>query len=876
MKLRPILPLIFLCITACHTSRKTTITPAGIPLDTISISANNNPLNIYRESAPKTWDILYTRVALKFSFEEKTAEGRAWLDVTPYCCNQDSLVLDAKTMQIDTVLWDDDRHLRVVPFAYANNQLIIYHKGTAPVWAGDRKEKYVTSQVYIHYKAMPYADTSGGGSAAISEARGLYFINTDRKIAGKPVEIWTQGETESNSHWMPTIDKPNERFTTQIELTIPDSMQTLSNGALMSSTKAGNGMRTDIWAMDKELQAYAVMFAIGRYEVIKDKWRDKEVAYYVEPEYAPYARLMFRHTPEMMEYFSSITGVPFPWHKYSQIVARDYVSGAMENTTASLFGEFMNQNTREIEDNNFEDVVSHELFHQWFGDYVTMESWSNLTLSESFANYSEQLWRRHYYGDAAADELAWEDLKKYLISTEKGNDPQLVRYYYNDREDMFDRISYNKGGATLNYLHGLMGDTLFYRAMNIYLTSHALQSAEVSQWRMAIEQATGLDWSWFFNQWYYSSGHPVLDIKYAYDDAAGQLKVTVHQQSSPDSAKLYRLPLKTAIVYNNELQEEDWLIKSRTQTFTYPYRNGVRPVIVPDYEHWLPGLVDEHKEPAQWLAQYKGVKDYINKRRAIASVFTELKQEDATKLFNLALNDPMPEIRAYTLQVLLATENEQQVFTRQVQFLASQDAHRRVRAAAFNVLTNWKISDARHDIETATGDSSYLVAGAALRGLTVLDEKAGYGRAKSLLTTKPRAELEEAIWEAISEHGAAADFYIFAQKADEVYGLRRINLAGYLASYITRIDDDTTFQKSLELLDHLYQSEMIANYKQAIFAAALTSGEEFGEIYGKANAAQKALLRKRAEETKTAIRPWIRNMKEQPLQEDLLNKAFKF
>ena len=88
-----------------------------------------------------------------------------------------------------------------------------------------------------------------------------------------------------------------------------------------------------------------------------------------------------------MEFFSKITGVPYPWKKYDQIVVRDYVSGAMENTTASLYGEFMNQNFREIADKNYEDIVSHELFHQWFGDYVTMESWSNLTVSESFANY---------------------------------------------------------------------------------------------------------------------------------------------------------------------------------------------------------------------------------------------------------------------------------------------------------------------------------------------------------------------------------------------------------------------------------------------------------------------------------------------------------
>src|SRR5690606_25883012 len=150
-------------------------------------------------------------------------------------------------------------------------------------------------------------------------------------------------------------------------------------------------------------QIYALMFAVGKFEIIDDEpWNQIPVNYYVEPEYAPFAQKMFQNTPEMMGFFSEITGVPYPWNKYSQIVVRDYVSGAMENTTASLFGEFMNQNFREIADKNYEDVVAHELFHQWFGDYVTAESWSHINLNESFANYGEYRWRKYKYGDASA------------------------------------------------------------------------------------------------------------------------------------------------------------------------------------------------------------------------------------------------------------------------------------------------------------------------------------------------------------------------------------------------------------------------------------------------------------------------------------------
>src|SRR5690606_24402909 len=101
--------------------------------------------------------------------------------------------------------------------------------------------------------------------------------------------------------------------------------------------KTAPGMRIDTWVMDKNIQPYVMMIAIGKYEIVADKkWKGKDVNYYVEPEFAPYALDMFRNTPEMIEFFSNITGIPYPWHKYSQVVVRDYVSGAMENTSATV------------------------------------------------------------------------------------------------------------------------------------------------------------------------------------------------------------------------------------------------------------------------------------------------------------------------------------------------------------------------------------------------------------------------------------------------------------------------------------------------------------------------------------------------------------
>jgi aminopeptidase N len=280
-------------------------------------------------------------------------------------------------------------------------------------------------------------------------------------------------------------------------------MQTLSNGVLLSQKPLDAGMREDHWRMDQSVQVYAIMFAIGRFAIAKDSWRDpqgnlRDVHYYTEPAYAPYAhRDVQKHAGDDGFLLPGPPVCLIPWNKYNQVVVRDYVSGAMENTTASLFGEWMNQDSRQLLDASTDDVVAHELFHQWFGDYVTAESWSNLTLSESFATYSTQLWRRYKNGPASADEQAFEDLQRYLGAAEQ-SDPPLVRLYYQDKEDMFDRISYQKGACILRYINSITGDSLFNRAMEIYLKRNALRSAEASQWRLALEESTGRDWTQFF------------------------------------------------------------------------------------------------------------------------------------------------------------------------------------------------------------------------------------------------------------------------------------------------------------------------------------------------------------------------------------------
>jgi aminopeptidase N len=818
---------------SCDTSKKT-ITQYKT-MDSIVVSATNNPMDIYRASRPLYWDITHTRVALTFNLPARTAMGKEWLRLRPYFYATDSVVLDARSMQIDSVMMVQGVTLVPLRFTYQNDELKIK---LDKVYTRDES---VT--LYIKYKAMPYAAPTGG-SAAITDDRGLYFINTNHEVPGKPVQIWTQGETESNSHWMPTIDQPNQRTAVQLELTVPDTFKTLANGELLRREFEGNHLRTDVWAMQQQIQVYAIMFAIGNFSIVEDKPANGiPVNYYVEPAFAPYAKQMFQHTPEMIGYFSDITGVPYPWNKYSQIVARDYVSGAMENTTASLFGEFMNQNAREIADKNYEDIVSHELFHQWFGDYVTAESWSNITVNESFANYSEQLWRGYKYGKASRDELAYNDLSKYLNQTQY-NDEQLVRFHYGDKEEVFDRISYEKGGAILNYLNGLTGDEAFHKAMNIYLTKNALQPAEAHNWRMAIEEATGLDWNWFFNQWYYRGGHPVLDIQYNYDDDKNQLTVNVRQTAS-DSGKAYKLPMKAALIYGSDKEIIDWTVDGKKQSFTFPYHNGVKPVFVPDQEHWLPGDIHDHKKPWQWLTQLQQSGDYINKRKAIAGAYNSLSDSLTQKTFHAALSDSLYQVRSYALTWLQKTPDKygwHKNFKNEVVFLALNDGSNEVRARAFDVLGIWKAEGSKQEMIEALTDSSYMVAGAALGALQKISKDAAYVLAKAILKTDPKANLESTVWNIIALKGDSSDIALFEAAAPYVYGTRKISFAADIYLYNINTQSIAAFENGLQILTRLAAQESIKTYRYAIGSMVFGTVSYNKEQAKATNSAEKAAL----------------------------------
>lgn len=679
-------------------------------------------------------DIVHTKLDVRFDWTKKYLYGKEWLTLKPHFYPIDSVVLDAKEMFIHNVALVKGLTITALSYTYPDS-MQLHIKLDRIYQAND------TFTLYIDYTARPDERSNISGSNAITNNKGLYFINADNKEKDKPRQIWTQGETESNSGWFITIDKPNMKTTLELTITVDTIMKTLSNGILTTSKLNGDGTRSDTWKMDKPFAPYLVMMAVGNFTITRDKWRNIDVNYYTDPEYAPYAKRIFGNTPEMLSFYSQKFGYDYPWPKYSQVVVHDFVSGAMENVTATVHYEGLHQTSRELIDENHEDIIAHELSHHWFGDLVTCKSWGQIPLNESFATYAEALWIQHKYGSYEADKHAEDDLLDYLSESETKQMP-LIRYRYADKEDMFDAHSYQKGGYVLRMLHHLVGDDAFTKSLSLYLKSNEYKTVEIDQLRIAFETVTGMDLKWFFDQWFLRPGHPLLQVSKTYNSINQTLQVSMSQSSSlgySDDINYtipYRLPMHIDVYTTSGKQRH--MVTFLTSDTTFIFSCNEAPLLVNiDADKKLLCVIEESKTPQEYQYQYRNTNTYKDKWQAIHH-FAECQLEDTlcASMMLEALNDKYYALRYEALNEIIVQGYLQQKLFPILKKLATEDSSSLVRSGAIYKLGDYNKEQSLPILQAALKDSSYLVMKSALQTLELLDADAALAAAVELIQEK--------------------------------------------------------------------------------------------------------------------------------------------
>ncbi|MBI2729681.1 MAG: M1 family metallopeptidase [Sphingobacteriales bacterium] len=737
---------------------------------------------IYRATPTKDFDLVHTKLDVRFDYAKAYLYGKVQITLKPHFYPARQLRLDAKGMELHEVsLLKGTQKIKLrYDYSDENNLNIFLDKE----YKGGE-----TLSIYIDYTAKPN-EYAAKGSEAIKEAKGLYFINPKGEEKDKPIQIWTQGETEANSVWCPTIDKPNQRQTDEISMTVPDKYVTLSNGLLVMQKKNTDGTRTDTWKMDLPQAPYLMMMAAGDFKIYKDKWRNKEVSYYLEPAYAPYAKQIFGNTPEIIEFYSKILGVDFPWQKYSQIVVRDFVSGAEENTTATVHNESVQRTPRELLDGNQEDYIAHELFHQWFGDLVTTESWSNITVNESLANYSEVLWFGYKYGKDAGDAKFLEDMTYYLSDPAKEK-LNLVRFNYADKEDVFDLVSYQKGGAILHMLRNYVGDSAFFKALNLYLTTNKFKSTEATNLRLAFEEVTGEDLNWFWNQWYYGSGHPNLKIDYIY--TGEKVKVIVQQQTG----KLFRLPIAIDLYSGPTKERHKVWIEKQSEVFEFPYSKKPDLVNV-DGDKILLCVKEDNKTMENYEHQFKYARTFIDRHEALEYFYSKM-----SKNIFWGLKDKYKGIRYQALGIIaeLKDSMDYKEAEPELKKIAESDEHRPNRAIAISLLSYLGKDEYLPLFKKSLLDSSFSVSIASM--IALQDKDMEYVKEKlHLIKKEAKGDLLNIIrnFEISSSEESKFDSLYNAFDAIE-FGLEKFEFAEPFTRFLGHVTDFNKFKKGVNAIN---------------------------------------------------------------------------
>lgn len=427
-----------------------------------------------------------------------------------------------------------------------------------------------------------------------SPEKGVYFVaerRDDRNQVVHSSQIWTQGEPDEARHWFPSFDFPSDKATTEQYITAEKGQTVVGNGELVEKTENGDGTETWHYKMPVPISTYLVSFVIGRYVKLEDKYRDVSLGYYVYPGREPTGRRAYSDTPDMIRYFEETTGVRFPYNKYDQTVVAQFQFGGMENITATT----MSDRDIFLADTDFGknvvlDLVSHELAHSWFGNLVTCRNWAELWLNEGFATYMEAAYREYKFGREDYLEKVRSDAAIFIIDDVTNRKRHSLFNLRADKvAELFDNPSttYNKGGAILHTLREQIGTKAFWQGVNTYLNRNKFANVESSDLRRAMEEASGQDLGWFFNQWVYNGGAPNLTIRQIYNARAKTLTLVTIQTQRPDAITpaVFRLPLEIAIRKQTADKNEKIDITARRQSFVFKVTEKPKELVIdPDFK----------------------------------------------------------------------------------------------------------------------------------------------------------------------------------------------------------------------------------------------------------------------------------------------------
>ena len=533
-------------------------------------------------------DILHLALDVTPDFQKRTVRGEVTLTFKPVAKPLDELRLDAVDLTAGAVTCS----AKLAGYQATDKEIVVTFASPVPV---GRETKLV-----IRYSAQP--------------VEGLYFRTPANGYPASDTQVWSQGESTEHRHWFPCYDYPNAKFTSEVTCHVPEGMMVLSNGRQVSETKdPATGLVAVRWSQEKPHVNYLIMLAAGYFTKLEDKYRDVPLRFYTPPSDAKEAALTFAVTKPAMEFFEREIGVPFPWAQYGQVVVRDFHWGGMENTTLTTLTQWTLHQTDTETLASSEGLVSHELAHQWFGDYVTCKDWSQVWLNEGFATYYANLFAGDQHG---RDELLYglyQDAQKVFSRSTNGPPRAIIFRRYGTPFEQFDYRAYPKGGWVLHMLRSQLGDDLYRRCIKTYLDRHAFGNVVTEDLNVVIEELSGRSYDRFFDQWVYHALQPELEVGYSWDEKTKLAKVSVRQtQAVNDNVMLFQFPLTLRFKSKAGTVDHRVRVKDKAEDFYVPLRQAPEIVRV-DPEFSLLAKINFNPPVAMLYAQLADATDMIGR-----------------------------------------------------------------------------------------------------------------------------------------------------------------------------------------------------------------------------------------------------------------------
>ncbi len=660
------------------------------------------------DGAERQHSVDITHMKLEVSFEPQLGKvkGTVTHEFTTIQKDIDTLFFDGPGITILSAQMDG----KDVPFT-TNKEGVVVRFSKHLNW--DEKHSIV-----FNYTALP--------------KRGIYFIGwNEPENTGTPdityirKQIWTQGQGTDNRYWIPMYDALNDKFITETVVSIESKYKVLSNGKRLGVQENTNGTTTWHYTMEKPHSGYLLMLGIGNYNIKESRTkRGTLVQFWYYPEFKDRVEYTSLGTEKMIELLEETTGTPYAWGgTYSQIMVQNFLYGAMENTTATVFGDFFTVDARAFKDRNYMGVNCHELTHQWFGDLITARGGSDHWLQESFATFFPKLFFKELDG---YDAYQWILRGEYEAALNAG---KIDNYPVKHTKAGSPR-HYPKGSAVLSMLYYQLGEDNFTRFIQHYLSVNAYKNVDTYDLQKALKDKLGLNYDWFFDEWIHRGGEPSYKVSYKANKTATVFNIQ-QTQKTDGHIRYFKMPMVFAIYYKNGnvFRDTIMVMDSANQNISIPNKNG---------DEISFALIDEESRVLKKMDFAKG-KEELMAQAANAKYMID--RYDAVVGLN---NTPFNEKSAF-LQARFAAEKHFGIRAEIAKQLANQKSMNKWylnvvkdRAEVKNafISADTLVIDQKSIFEMLIKDSSYAVTEAALDKLMKCKEIANKDKQKYLVVVK--------------------------------------------------------------------------------------------------------------------------------------------